>query len=387
MSKNRTIFLIIVIFAVSISAFATMIASLSNVNDWQSTTCYTAMGILFEACACFSLKMASEIKEITENSDGNRKIKYMNTPTVIFSSILIYLAVSAYCIYWTASLTYHKSDIERNKTIVESASLQNQLKSKQIAEDLYKTKKAELENLESTKKKLVSEKLDTKNLWSYKAATKRGNIDNEAAQISKDMQNRIDEKSRELSSISAQINAPISANAEILSSGGTYGLIKNETFQTWFFVIFGALVNIIAAWATIMYNISSWYYDQSFKKSPTPPEDKTKKSRPSSDESTVTPKKNEILGGRLQGLKFYKKKKQNSEFRPIKYLVDEKEIQQYLDFILDNLKPSGAAPGRETIMKELGFTQEKCRTIHNILKQRGILQTGNKVTKVMKEVV
>ena len=63
--------------------------------------------------------------------------------------------------------------------------------------------------------------------------------------------------------------------------------------------------------------------------------------------------------------------------------VDESDIQKYLSFVINNKSKNNNAPGRVKISKGTGIPQEKCRTIHNILIERGYLRTEDKCTKIL----
>lgn len=54
----------------------------------------------------------------------------------------------------------------------------------------------------------------------------------------------------------------------------------------------------------------------------------------------------------------------------------EKDIQIYLEFAVKNTKVDGDFPSRADMAKGTAFSQEKCRTIHNTLKSRGVINTS-----------
>jgi hypothetical protein len=61
---------------------------------------------------------------------------------------------------------------------------------------------------------------------------------------------------------------------------------------------------------------------------------------------------------------------------PKKQPRNDIDSQIYLEKAMNNLKPNLDFPSRADMAKLTGFSQEKCRTIHNLLKSRGVIQTS-----------
>ena len=184
-----------------------------------------------------------------------------------------------------------------------------------------------------------------------------------------------------------------------------------------FLKIFASILFEIIAWtAAVIYPIAKQTEGDNHL-SPTPsPTFKKKIPRPSDTDLDLDESSRTIQNGRLKGLRLVKldpisrprnldtRPRDNnnntnnenniSAFRPKnKNLgvndtpkVSNIDIEKYLDYIYKNQK-NGIAPGRNKIAIGTGIPQEKCRTIHNILIHRGILETGHRCTKIIEQVV
>lgn len=346
---------------------------------------------------------------------------------------ILSIGLLLYSILGSAGFLTNVSAKNKNKELTSSIQFKDiqsgREKQKQRFDELTK----EIEDLKSLKvqqqnegEKIVNsmprDYIDRKN--QQRVATQR--------QIS-DTQKLIDDKSKEQAKITDELKTPINtSNIKIISEkGGTSLYLKmaealntEETKDNPFtaegiemgFKIFASVIFEIIAWVSgILAKIAKKHENGELSPTPSNP-DPEKMRKPRLEYTTQQPNvTQEIQSGRLQGMRF-KVKSTNKSLRPTRPTPDltednkptpaknnlvhlvkkettitqganESDIQKYFNLAKNNLKENGDLPGRKDMSELTGFGTEKCRTIHNILKDRGLIETGNKRTWLVKAVV
>ena len=270
-----------------------------------------------------------------------------------------------------------------------------------MAETSHSIKKNEIEDLKKLKQQQQA------NGDNIVAAMPKNYIDRKnqaradtAKQIAK-TQELINNRSSELTSINESLLSPINTSGLRLNNDAGYTAMfkaianwmgngtNPESLEVWFYISLGVIFEIVAVLTAYLSQLKS--IDFSRPRSPEP--DKVQK--PIQETNEESPQRT-VESGRLKGLVYKIKprpRKNNvTEFpRPRKQetakpsensKVDEGDIEKYMQFITDN-KKGNLAPGRDKIVAGTGLTQERCRTIHNILLARGYIETGDRCTRVV----
>ena len=322
--------------------------------------------------------------------------KSLHLPIRISLGVLSILLVGS-SIFASAGYVQNQANATKNMQTKGSTQYKQLEQAKSLQTDLYSVKKAEIEDLKKLKQQQQA------NGDNIVAAMPKNYIDKKnqvrsdtAAQISK-TQEIINKRSNELTGINSSLLSPIdTTNLRISSDAGYTAMFQTistwtggnpESLELWFFIALGVIFEFVAVLTAYLAQLKGGY------KSYNPqPKTKIEIPRPKSDpsENNRIP---ELTGSTKNGWKL--SKNNVTIFRPKtnklseNSKVGEDDIQRYINFVMDNQK-NGLAPGRNKIVQGVGMSQEKCRTIHNILIDRGILETGDKCTRIIsktKEVV
>lgn len=346
---------------------------------------------------------------------------------------ILSIGLLLYSILASAGYLTNVSAKSKNKELVSSI----QFKELQSAKDTQKTRFSELskeiEDLKALKiqqqqegDKIVSSMpsnyIDRKN--QQRVATQK--------QIT-ETQKLIENKSKEQSQLTNELQKPIDTNGiKILSEkgGGSLYTKMAETLNSEEtrenpvtvegidigFKIFASIIFEVIAWLSgVLAKIAKQHENGSSSPTLSNP-DPEKMKKPRLEYQTQEPNlTQEIKNGRLQGMRFKMKDGQkihrptrptpntNIDNKPtltknnIIHIIkkentttqgaNESDIQKYFNLAKNNLKENGDLPGRKDMSELTGFGTEKCRTIHNILKDRGYIETGNKRTWLVQAVV
>lgn len=329
-------------------------------------------------------------------------------------SIMFGIWIFVTCASIIASATYVLNDANANKNIMvqNSTAYKKQEEAIDLNKDLYSTKKQEIENLRKLQEQTALKGEEIKNSMPRNYIDRRQQAQQQTNNEISKIQEQINQKSSELTQIANTVSTPnskIEIQEESTNGGDSmFKLIakklnenpqnKNDPYSTeevgiFFYIMVGVGLEVLA---NLFAFLSQYYkHGESFRKPPINPE---KKPLPE-NENNIEPKQPQVQtinAGRLKGIKFkYKNPKPReqpkeipnniSDFRPKEKsnkLVNEYDINKYLTYIKNNQK-NGYAPGRNKIVLGLGFTQEKCRMIHNILIDRGLLTTEDRCTKIV----
>lgn len=315
------------------------------------------------------------------------------------------------CASIIASAAYVLNDANSNKNLMveSSAAYRQQQNSIAVKNDLYSTTKKQIEDLKALQGKQQQEGNNIVNAMPSNYIDRKNQQRSDTRRLIAKTQEQINNKSEELNQIAKDLSSPLGEiKVETESTTGGYSMFKLitqklndnpknkknpysiEEVGVYFYIAIGVGLELLAN----LFAFLSQYYEYG-KLCPTPlsPE---KKQIPElqSNKPYANSDAQEIKGGRLKGLKF-RRKDNISIFRPrpneiiplVSSNVDEGDIEKYLKFVIENASKNGNAPGRIKISAGTGIAQEKCRTIHNILIERGILETGDKFTKIIRKVV
>jgi len=319
----------------------------------------------------------------------------------------IWLMITIASIVASANYVLNDSNVQHNKMVQGSTAYANQQNSIKIQNDLYATTTKVMEDLKSQKVKqqIEGDKIVAAMPSNY---IDKRNAQREATQYKiQDTQNQINAKADSLLTIAAGITkAPEKLENNLApTSGGEsmFRLIAKKTDYTaeeigiTFYILIGVGLELLAN----LFAFLSQYYKYGGLKI-TPPLHKKPIPVPAVSHKEEH-KENVIQGGRLSGMKYkfktphkisknshqsicigkpIEKQHENNvvDFEKQHKNKNEKtmnaDMKIYLDFAKNNLKENGDLPSISYISKGIGFAPEKCRTIHNRLKDKGIIETS-----------
>ncbi len=395
MKNNKTWYYILIAMAYSISGFASVRLFWNMNPSLLDRITLVLMVTTYQIAIWFTLKFVFEIAAIikTWNDKKNKleeKITYKHKTSSRISFFLAYIFFSIFSIVASAALVYNSNATASNKAMIAKANIEGQIAAKNLAPAIVEAKTKEMNGLASTKDNAIQSYDNNKNNFSWKAASKINEIEDKKTATVSSINENIRKSSSELNDIVKSIAAPIQeSSSSTPSSFGITGIITSSWWQTAFCIAFGIGIDFIGAFFTFAYAKEKYYFDCG-NPDPKPKLEIPRPSEKPSDNNRIP----ELTGSSRNGWKLNKNNNilNFSKFRPKLAKssenkgVNQNDIDIYLRFILDNQK-NGLAPGRNKIVKGVGFSQEKCRTIHNILIDRGYLETGEKCTKIIKEVV
>jgi hypothetical protein len=389
--NNPKMYQVLSVLGFVVSAIFTIKLFCSNSTDLISWFAMVVMAILYE------------FGKYTLLYQGLKGRFQLTGKTILLSA---WGFVTAASIMASATYVLNDANVNKNIQIQDSAAYANQQNNIKIQNDLYSTTKKQIDDLKvlQEQQRLEGERIINSMPKNYIDRKNQQRSETQAL-ISK-TQNEINKKSEQLLSIAAGISSPAKIEVETESTSGGESMFKliaqklnerqrkdeipysTEQVSLFFYIAIGVGLELLA---NLFAFLSQYYrYGGILEESFTPPP--KKKAIPTSNDSPNFSGNKVIQGGRLKGLKL-KNPNNVSLFRPKKLEVSENtnisedDIQKYLRFIFENRTKSGNAPGRNKIVQGVGFNQEKCRTIHNLLKDRGYIATGDGFTRIIREVV
>jgi hypothetical protein len=121
------------------------------------------------------------------------------------------ITIILFCTSIIASIgfVYNQNNETKNRTIKTSSQVKEQQSAKQVQQDLYNQKKNELATLQREKDNQVGDKALIRDSMPRNYIDRKNTINNEINKITSSMQDKINAKSAELSSIGLQLQAPI----------------------------------------------------------------------------------------------------------------------------------------------------------------------------------
>lgn len=397
-----TILLIVAVIGYIISALASVELFRHMAEDWSLTQiCVIGAVIIYQVGAYISLDVMVEIKSIrtitTKKGNLKEKIYYTNPALTRFISLVFYIFCTCFSIYATANLAFGKNSLIENKAIIANTALQNEQSQRKLLESQSNTLNAEIKDIISTKNRLLEQKQNTKELWATSQATKRGQIDAEMQKITEKKESEIATKRKELSDINTKLSSPITTKAEDVTETSVNGLIKDKTFNFWFFLLFGAGVDLIVGYLSfirkkIVYfdtvdaggggatltpknletckssNFPDFHHRKySIKKSPISAGVTAKKNEIGFKSSTLTPKNLETC--------------KSSSFDGI----NKSDVDRYVKYMLDTKSPDGYSKGYINIGRNTGIGVKTAEKIKGYLEMQGIVKVCGNRTRILKE--
>ena len=325
-----------------------------------------------------------------------------------------------------ASATYVLNDANRNHNdmVANSSAFAKQQNGTKIQNDLYSTTKQQIEDLKALQVKQQQEGQAIVNAMPSNYIDRRNQQRAATQVLTQKTQEQINQANNKLLEIAQGINKPekLVISEESTTGGDSFFKLvaqklnenpqnkanpySTEQVGIFFYIAVGFGLECLA---NLFAFLSQYYKYGGLIISPTP-QAPIKKEIPKIEipQQKEQFKLREVENGRLQGLKFKFKTKVNNvtEFKPRlvetprprkentrprneeiakpseNSKVDEGDIEKYIKFIDEN-KKGDLAPGRDKIVAGTGLTQERCRTIHNILLARGYIETGDRCTRVV----
>jgi hypothetical protein len=286
-------------------------------------------------------------------------------------------------------------------TIEQSNEYQTALQAKQIQNDLYSTKKKELENLLESKTQTISAMEKTRDSWGRNYITMKENAQSSINKKISEFDTTINQKSAELSELSNKLAAPIKVENQTLSTIGYSAIFntladflnkndnsskknpyKSETIELWFYLLLGVGVEALANMFAYLAQKNTY-----FNSKPEPKNLETCESTRHSIPSISSAKKFRInksafiakKSGNIIGFKPEPKIANND---PV-FDIDEKDFDKYIKYMYDKQR-NGYAPGYLDIARNINIAVEKARAIKGELNRRGMIKTVGNRTVIVK---
>lgn len=365
---------------------------------------------LFEAIPMIAVAMIYEVSKwcllrevVLKRHQGGMRI-------IIFS---LWAFTTLASIIASAGYVLNQSNATKNMNLESSTAYQNELKSRDLKNDLYSTKKKELDDIIATKNQTISAMEKTRDSWPKNYITMK---ENAQVQINKrigEFDNDIKAKSAELTDITNQLASPIKVTAEPLSTTGYTSIFmtlsdfmnkndnnskkspyKAENMELWFYLLLGvgveALANMFAylSQKDTYHQIINSYSDSRPRLEPKNTETLE---TTTFQENENTSKKKFRLKPRLTGVVAKQKSSNLIGFKPnpkpetnpnstnkSPFEIDEKDFEKYIKYMYEKEK-NGYAPGYIDIARNINIAVEKARAIKGELNRRGMIKTvGNR---------
>ena len=348
----------------AISAIAFVISAIFTIRLFISSS----VGIT--ACILSALMaLVLEIAKVGFFYEGltNRLLNPIIRGTLITISVALVLS----SMFASSAYVQNEANKTKNKEIQTSTQYKQAEESRTMQKDLYSQKKSELAALQQNKINTINELTKVRDSYPKNYFTVKENLTREMNKKSAEIQNKIDAKSSELSTIAGGLSSPIdTTKLNVLESKGysgifklVAGLISTEEapvdpfkLELFFFIILGVIFEAVA--------ILSAYLSQ--LKSP---------------RSIDTPNVQQITSPSRK-MVFAKKDNQIGFQAPSKNFTSD-DINVYLDYMYNNAKDD-VSPGYIKISNDTSLPIETCRKIKAHLEHLNVIGTVNRSTKIFK---
>jgi hypothetical protein len=349
----------------AISGIAFVISAIFTIRLFMSSSVGVVACVL---SACMALVL--EIAKVGFFYEGLTN-KLLN-PIIRGTLITISVALVLSSMFASSAYVQNEANKTKNHEIRTSTQYKQAEESRTMQKDLYQEKKNELAALEQNKINAINELTKVRDSYPKNYFTVKENLTREMNKKSAEIQNKIDSKSQELSTIAGGLSSPIdTTKLNVLESKGYSGIFKLvaglistdespvDPFQLelYFFIILGILFEAVA--------ILSAYLSQ--LKSP---------------RIIDTPNVQHNMSSPQKRFSFAKKENQIGFQAPSKNFTGD-DINTYVDYMYDN-SINDTSPGYIKISKETQLPIETFRKIKAHLEHLNVIGTVNRSTKIFK---
>lgn len=305
------------------------------------------MAIIFEVVKCGFFFKALTDKNI------NSFMRF------VLGSISIILVLAS--IFASAGYITNQANKSKNKELQTSTEFKQLQEGRNIQSQEFEIKKNELLTLNENKRKTISDMEKIRDSYPKNYITVKENMSYNINQKAAELQKIIDMKSAELNKLSSTLSTPLDTTKFNVTDTKGYiamfkiiadSLNKSEDFinspitanelEMWFFICLGIIFEVVAILTAYLAQLE-------------------------------TNNSNPVIREENKKVILFRPRPRDVKTLSPQYTQDE--YNDYLNYLLNNPKKNGDAPGRDTICKALGLEIEKGRSIHGELIRKGIIRT------------